>query len=313
MSRFFNETHRNRSQVNGGPRTDSTDLDELVESLRAPSERLRHGSTIVAAEAEERRIIKQDQRASSLIAHGVLQKCRSFSPPSNCEKTFFDLQRTGHRMVAEAYQTLRTRLSRLQTKNGAALIDITGTAQGEGKTLTALNLALCYSLQESRVLLVDADLRTKGLSQKFRLDQFPGLSNILETQCSYESVIARMKDSNFYVLPAGTSLTPPPELLSRSTWTQFAGWARRTFNVIIVDSPPALDFSDFELIAEVCDGVVLVTRSGKTKRQALTRVVEQLDQNKLLGVVLNDSDELSARGYYETYLKSPSPQPQNRP
>lgn len=306
MSRFYNETHNVKSEARAGLRADTIDLRELVESLRLPDGLQRQKPQAVVEQTESQRAIEdQYKHAEGGVDHEILHQCRRFRLPGNSQKTFLDVQKNGDAMAAEAYRTLRTRLLRLHAKNSATLINITGTAEGEGKTLTAMNLALCYTqIQGSRVLLVDADLRTRGLSAKFLMERFSGLGNVLEDQCSYESAIARMEKSNLYVMPAGTSSMPAPELLSRSAWAEFTGWAKRMFDVVIVDSPPALDFADFELIAEVCDGIVLVTRSGKTKRQALARILEQLDRKKLLGIVFNDSNELPAQGYYERYLKS---------
>jgi capsular exopolysaccharide synthesis family protein len=200
---------------------------------------------------------------------------------------------------------LRTRLLKKQAKSGMRSLAITSTAQGEGKTFTSLNLALCYAnLQDRSVLLIDSDLRTQGLSALLGFADLTGLGDILDGSCSYESAILRTDYPNLYFLPAGTSPVPAAELFSKAKWKEFITWCGETFQTTLADSPPVLDLADTELIVGACEGVLLVTRAGKTRRHALAKVINQVDAKKLAGVVFNDCKEAATKNYYRYGYRS---------
>jgi capsular exopolysaccharide synthesis family protein len=201
--------------------------------------------------------------------------------------------------AVEAYRTLRTRLVKQQTRNGSRSLVITGSTQGEGKTLTSFNLGLCYAKIENwPVLLVDADLRTRGLSNLAGDPESKGLAEVLENGASYQSSILRTDVPNLYLLPAGETTTSPSELFSGARWKEFMGWASETFRLVLVDSPPALNLADFELIAARCESVMVVARARKTARESLTKVLAQIDPRKMAGVVFNAAEEPADNGYY---------------
>jgi Mrp family chromosome partitioning ATPase len=102
----------------------------------------------------------------------------------------------------------------------------------------------------------------------------------------------------FYALPAGSSESSPAELFSGPHWKEFMSWAAETFRLIIVDSPPALNIADFELVLGSCDSAILVVRSRKTTSASLSRVLAEVDPAKLLGVVFNGSEEAINEYYY---------------
>ena len=303
MSKFFNETRRALQQVGRAPRPagEEIDVQELVGALKESMDRGSQNSPGAAELSMKPLLVPPDgDEIASQVAAGRLQHCRIVRLPRNDEKSFLATRYNADLQAAvEAYRTLRTRLLKVQAKQGIRSLAVTSTAQGEGKTLTALNLALSYShLQYRSVLLVDGDLRTKGLSRMLGLHQFAGLSDILDTGCSYNSVVLRTDFPDLYVLPAGTSSTPPAELFARTGWKEFAAWSGETFQMMLIDSPPVLDLADTELIVGACESVLLVTRAGRTKRQVLTKVLDQLDSKKLVGVVFNGCEEAAAKNYY---------------
>jgi capsular exopolysaccharide synthesis family protein len=230
-----------------------------------------------------------------------LQDCRKIRLPRDNQKTFLAREyNTDLQAAVEAYRTLRTRLLSRQAKLGLRSLAVTGTAPGEGKTLTSLNLALCYShLPDRSVLLVDGDLRTKGLSTLLGLQQLVGLSDILETGRPYESAVLGTDLSNLYILPAGTSMVPSAELFSFERWKQVIAWGCANFEMTLVDSPPVLELADTELILSVCDSALLVMRAGNTKRNALAKVLDQIDSKKLVGTVFNGYNDKDAKRYYQ--------------
>jgi Mrp family chromosome partitioning ATPase len=145
---------------------------------------------------------------------------------------------------------------------------------------------------------VDGDFRTKGLSRMLGLYQCAGLSDILDTGGSYHSAIVRTDFPDLYILPAGTSSAPPAELFARASWKEFVAWSGETFQMMFTDAPPVLDLADTELILAACESILLVTRAGKTRRQALMKVLDQVDSKKIAGVVFNACEEAASRNYY---------------
>jgi capsular exopolysaccharide synthesis family protein len=310
MSKFFNETRKAMQQpTNGGPRPAGQEIDvqELVGAVKESMERRSQASTPLVAEPKLKPLLATPvaDEVASQVAAGRLQQCRVVRLPRNDEKSFLATQYNEDLQAAvEAYRTLRTRLLKVQAKNGMRSLAISSTSQGEGKTLTALNLAVCLSHLHRSVLLVDGDLRTKGLSRMLGLQQYNGLGDILESGLPYHSAILRTDLPDLYILPAGTSATPPAELFSRESWKDLVAWGGETFQMMLIDAPPVLDLADTEMILGACESLLLVTRAGKTQRQGLTKVLGQVDTKKLAGVVFNGCDEAATKNYYR-YSREP--------
>ena len=243
-----------------------------------------------------------------------LADCGTIRLPRSDEKSLLVMQyKPAMQSALEAYRTLRTRLERRQAGKGMRSLVISSAAQGEGKTLTTFNLALCYAkMQNFPVLMVDADLRSQGLSQLMGDPQSPGLGTVLEERCDYASAILATDSPGLYALPAGSSTTSPPELLARPGWKVFIAWATETFRLVIVDSPPVLNVADFELVMAPCDSVILVVRSRKTGAGYLTRVLAESDPNKLAGVVFNATEERTV-SYYPYGSRRDRGAPKNSP
>jgi Mrp family chromosome partitioning ATPase len=290
MSKFFNET-RSAHKSNPVPATANIDIQELVGSLKqsmesngsAPSQ---NGELDLSQLLQP---LKESHEAASQVAAGRLESCRTIRLPRTEERSFLVSQYNPTMQAAvEAYRTLRTRLVKQQTRNGARSLVVTGSTQGEGKTLTTFNLALCYAKIENwPVLLVDADLRTRGLSNLAGDPESAGLAEILEKGTSYQSAILRTDVPNLYLLPAGDTTASPSELFSGPRWKEFMGWAA-----------PALNLADFELIATRCESVMVVARARKTERESLAKVLAQVDPRKMAGVVFNAAEEPADNGYY---------------
>ncbi len=186
---------------------------------------------------------------------------------------------------AEAYHQLRTRLA---LNHDLSTLVVSESGPGEGKTLAALNLALCFAnTQDARVLLVDADLRSKSLSRMLGL-QSPGLGEVLETGYPIEQVLVRIDTANLFVVPAGTVSGGPPEVLSGPEWQKFVTWSTAQFKLVLIDAPPVLLFADFDLIASACRHVLLVACERKTLRTSLANACAHVSAKKFLGVIYNN-------------------------
>src|SRR3989442_985322 len=188
----------------------------------------------------------------------------------------------------EAYRGLRTKLMRAQSKSGLRSIVITSSLPGEGKTFTTMNLGLCYAqLPEQRVLVIDGDMRTRGLTSMLDHPSSPGLAEVLYGNMAPDEAIVATNQKNLFILPAGTVSSPPPELFTGTRWPEFLGQCGEMFKVILIDTPTILPGGDFELISAACDGVVMVVRAHHGQRETLRKTASSLDTKKLLGVVFN--------------------------
>ena len=306
MSKFFNET-RSVHKTNPVPATANIDIQELVGALK---QGLEGASTVPTAEADLKHLLQplDSHEVSSQLASGRLENCRSIRIPRTEEKSFLVTQYNPAMQAAvEAYRTLRTRLVKQQTRTGARSLVVSSSMQGEGKTLTTFNLALCYAnIQNWPVLLVDADLRTRGLSRLLGDPDSPGLARILEENCPYQSAVLSTDVPNLYVLPAGEASASPSELFSGPHWKEFMGWAAESFRLVLIDCPPVLNLADFELIAAPAESVMLVVRSRKTARESLTKVLAQIDPRKLAGVAFNAAEELTRKDSYQYQARAAS-------
>ncbi|HET9836763.1 MAG TPA: CpsD/CapB family tyrosine-protein kinase [Candidatus Angelobacter sp.] len=300
MSKFFNDT-RSVQKINPVPATANVDIQELVGALKQGIEA---SSASDPAEMDLKHLLqplKDSHEISAQVAAGRLENCRSIRIPRTEEKSFLVTQYNPAMQAAvEAYRTLRTRLVKQQTRTGARSLVVSSGAQGEGKTLTSFNLALCYAnIQNWPVLLVDADLRTRGLSHLMGdPPESDGLASILEESTPYASAVLSTDVPNLYLLPAGDTTASPSELFSGPQWKEFLGWACESFRLVLIDCPPVLNLADFELIAAPAESVMLVARSRKTGRESLTKALAQIDPRKIAGVVFNAAEELSKKTYY---------------
>lgn len=302
MSRFFNETRKpGTAQSNGTPAFASVDIQDAVEALKKgvkddPPPAHNHVSVLEPFFG----VLNKTSEITSQVTAVRLENCRKTNLPRDNEKSFLAAQyNPAMQLAVEAYRTLRTRLVKRQTEQGTRSLVISSANQGEGKTLTAFNLALSYAnIQNWPVLLIDTDLRTRGLSRLLGDPESPGLAKVLESGVPYQSAILATSTPNLYFLPAGTGTTSPPELFSQDRWKEFIGWCAEPFRLVIIDAPPMLGLADFELISAPCESVMLVVRARTSEREALTKMRQQLDPKKLVGVVLNYATDPHNKKYY---------------
>ncbi len=202
----------------------------------------------------------------------------------------------------EAYRSFRTRVLRLQARRQFRTVAITSAAKGDGKTLTSTNLALCCAqLPQFPVLLIDGDLRTHGAGRCIGHDEGPGLADVLSGRVAREAAVVATDIPNLHFVCAGDATKNPPELFSGAPWKEFITWCKDNFKLVLVDCPPALPLADFELISASCDGILVIARARATNKEALERVLAQVDSHKLLGVTLNSVASYDHSYYYYDY------------
>jgi receptor protein-tyrosine kinase len=207
-----------------------------------------------------------------------------------------------HETPAEEFRTLRTRLNHLQTLQPLHTVVVTSPSPAEGKTFTAVNLALAQShLAETAVLLGDMDLRRPIIHSLFQLDRSPGLSDFLLGQCTFPEALRRVEGMNLYVMPAGTPVKNPLELLNMRQAKALFEELPRVFNWAIFDTPPLLFSADANLLATMADGTVLVVKIGATTFDNVTRAMQSLCENNVLGIVANGARASELYSKYTYY------------
>ncbi len=222
-----------------------------------------------------------------------------FSPAP--ESHLLDLNNS-HETPAEEFRTLRTRLNHLQSLQPLHTIVVTSPSPAEGKTFTAVNLALAQShLAESSVLLGDFDLRRPIVHNLFQIDRAPGLSDFLTGQCTFAQAIRRVEAMNLYLLPAGSPVKNPLELLNMRQAKLLFEELPRSFNWAVFDTPPLLFSADANLLSTMADGTILVVKIGSTTFDNVTRAMQSLCENNVLGIVANGARASELYSKYTYY------------
>jgi len=211
-----------------------------------------------------------------------------------------------HLSGMEEFRTLRSRLYQLREKRSLSKLLVTSPLPKEGKSFTAANLAQVIVRQHGRrAVLVDADLRNPQLHNLLGAEPGPGLSEYLRSETDEFSVIQRGPMENLFLIPAGRNNGNPAELIANGRMKFLLSRLEPLFDWIIVDSPPAVAVSDPALIANYCDGVLMVVRANSTPFDIAKKVRHEFSDKHLVGVVLNGMSEISpyAQYYYSAYGK----------
>jgi receptor protein-tyrosine kinase len=223
----------------------------------------------------------------------------SFQPAP--ESHLLDLTRT-HETPAEEFRTLRTRLNHLQTLQPLHNIVVTSASPAEGKTFSAVNLALAEShLPDRLVLLADFDLRRPLVHNLFQIDRGPGLTEFLQGQIPLTSALRKVAGMNLYLLPAGNAVKNPLELLNSRNARLLFEQLPRVFEWAIFDSPPLLFSADANLLSTMADGTILVVKIGSTTFDNVARAMQSLCENNVLGIVANGARASELYSKYTYY------------
>ena len=208
--------------------------------------------------------------------------------------------------AAEQYQGLRLTVERLGRSRNAQTIAVTSPGAGEGKTLTAINLAAALARgSDARVLLVDADLRRPAVARQLGMadDDAQGLADIIaRDDLPIDKVAKKIEPFNLWVVRAGTVHGSIHQILRSPRLDAFLKEAREQFDFVIADTPPLLPVFDSTLLARAVDGVLVVVSAHHTPRKLLGEALNLLDGSKVLGIVFN-RDDRPLFGYYDAYYR----------
>ncbi len=194
-----------------------------------------------------------------------------------------------HAKGAEAYRQIRTNLQFVDVDNPPQVLVVTSAIAGEGKTTTAINLALVLAQSGQRVILLEADLRRPRVTRYMHLVGGAGLTNVLAGTADLDDVIQPYNDGKLSVVAAGPQPPNPSELLGSAHMSSMLQELRESHDYVVIDAPPLLPVTDAAVLAVQADGAVIVTRYGITKREQLRAAAETLQaiEARHLGTILN--------------------------
>lgn len=208
-------------------------------------------------------------------------------------------------IASEAFRTLRTSVFLSRPGGVPRTLLITSSVPREGKSTVAFNLAIAIAQNGRKVIVVDADLRRPSLRQFLRIDSKIGLSSVLADVASLdEAIVGGVSTENLDALPAGPVPPLPAELLSSKKFDSVLGELRSRYDVVLIDSPPALLLTDAITMAAKVDAVIWIVRAGTATRPHLVRAAQQIQRNRMafIGYVLNALDtRIDPYGYGYSY------------
>ena len=210
-----------------------------------------------------------------------------------------------HEAPMEEFRTLRTRLNHMQSLQPIHTVVVTSASPAEGKSITAANLALAEAqLAGNMTLLMDFDFRRPLMHTMFGIDRSPGITDYLMGQAPLHKVIKKIAGTNLYVVPAGSAVINPLELLNLREVKHLMDRLPSLFQWVIMDSPPLLFAADANLLGTLCHGTLLVVRIGHTTIDSVSRAMQSLCNNNVLGIVVNGArrgELYSKYTYYHSY------------
>lgn len=204
-------------------------------------------------------------------------------------------------IMAEAYRGLRTNIAYSSFDSKYQIISVTSATPGEGKSTTALNLAVSLAQSENKVLLVDCDVRKPSLHKKMGISNVWGLTDLLTGKKNMD-ISAKETNKNLTVLTSGTIPPNPAEMLASKVMSDFLEESRKHYDYIILDTSPLQAVTDAQILSTKADGTLIVVKANDTKKEDVVASVDMIKKvnGKIMGIVLNGvKDNKKKYHYYE--------------
>lgn len=213
--------------------------------------------------------------------------------------------------IAEAFRTMRTNIGFSAFKGANKVILISSPDTEDGKSTVAANLAVVMAQAQSRVLIVDCDLRKPSMHNSFSIDKSSGLTNLLVQDLAPEEVISATEVARLYVIASGPIPPNPSELLGSAKMAEFLIRMAEMYDVVLLDTPPVMAVTDAVLLVPMVDSVLLVLRAGKTRIEMAREAKNRLQNAgaKRIGVVLNEAEMHNIGSYSGYYYKGSKDKP----
>lgn len=205
--------------------------------------------------------------------------------------------------VSESFRFIRTNLKYMNPDEDTKIIGITSPSEQEGKTTVTANLGIALSLENDKVIVVDADLRKPKLNQFFGISNASGLSDYLSADIDYQNIIKETNEDNLDIITTGNIPPNPAELLNSQKMRYLLKKLKDEYDKIVVDTAPIIPVSDTVSMAPHIDGIIIVVAANQTNTEMLIKTKEILENVNahILGSILNKYP-IKAGGYY--YQKS---------
>jgi len=190
--------------------------------------------------------------------------------------------------AAEQFRTLRARIDSIAASQPVRTLAVTSAMAGDGKTLSAISLAVVSSMKVgARVLLMDSDLRNPRVHSSLGVQVDAGLAEVLEGRAELSDAIKRVAGTQLDVLPVRSQPENPAELLASDALDRLLEEVAGRYERIVLDLPPVLGLPDAKEVSERCDGILFVVRADATPGADVSAALEVLDRRRVLGLILN--------------------------
>ena len=272
---------------------------EQPESTRAAAKEENEGlshKTVVVSGGSDKIIRKQK---SIILDYDHLGEAGIFTPDRSTDLFRREFRRIKRPILSNAFGKSASLVDR------GNLIMVTSSVPGEGKTFTAINLALSIaSERDYTVLLVDADVAKSDLTKLFGLTGEPGLSDLLlDENLHVSDVLIKTDIANFNLIPSGAYYSQMTELIASNRMTRVINELGERYGkrAVIFDTPPILATSEAQLLAELSGQIAYVVQAGRTPQYVVQEAIATLDQDRAIGLILNRTQNLLGAGYQSGY------------
>lgn len=202
-------------------------------------------------------------------------------------------------LIAESYRSLRSNIAYSSFDGEYQIISVTSAVPAEGKSTTAINLAVSLSQLEKKVLLIDCDMRKPSLHKKLGISNVYGLTDLLVEKRGMK-IVSQKKSEFLTVLTAGTIPPNPAEMLDSKVMSSFLEECRNNYDHIILDTPPLQAVTDAQVLSTKADGTLMVIKANFTKKNDVESAVDMIKKvnGKIIGTVLNATKDNNKKYYY---------------
>jgi len=198
----------------------------------------------------------------------------------------FTAEELNHTRAGEQYRIIRTKI--VQHPRSPRVMAVSSVDSGDGKTVTSVNVAAALALKnDTKVLLIDCDLRRGRIAELVGFPETPGLTDVLTGAAIGDAIVQTQQFPNLHILPGGARLANPTELLDSPQWHALCQQLRKQFDYVILDTPPIGALADYDLIQASADGILLVVRPDYTNRTRCLNAINSVSADRLIGVILN--------------------------
>ncbi|MFC7322711.1 CpsD/CapB family tyrosine-protein kinase [Halobacillus campisalis] len=193
-------------------------------------------------------------------------------------------------LISEQFRTLRTNIQFLTENLNKRLFLITSPGKKEGKSTTIVNLAISMAQQKQKVLLIDTNLRNPTVHQLFKTDNHEGLTDVLTGRSTLKNVVQPAGFGSLHIITTGKPSANPSELLGSDIMVQVLSKVSQDYDIVLIDAPSVLQSNEARVLANMCDGVVLVVNRGNTDLRKVMEAKKVLDivHANIVGAIMNE-------------------------